>query len=238
MTWLAMKSPTEDCGKPSSTTTSRLVFLTEAMTVSRSIGRIVRRSMISASMPMPRKFGLGLHRIGHADAEGDDGDVLARLVDARLADRQHEIVELRHVEGLAVEDLVLEEDDRVRIADRGLEQALGVGGRVGLDDLQARDVAVPGGIVLAVLGGDARRGAVRAAEDDRRAHLAAGHVERLGGRVDDLVDRLHGEVEGHELDDRLQAGHRRADADAGKAVLGDRRVDDAARRRTPAAAPA
>ena len=115
------------------------------------------------------------------------------------------------------------------IADRGLEQALGVGRRVGHDHLQARDMAVPGGIVLAVLGGDARGRTVRAAEDDRRAHLAARHVERLGGRIDDLVDRLHGEVEGHEFDDRLQPGHRRADADAGKAVLGDRRVDDAPR---------
>ena len=37
-TWLAMKSPTEDCGKPSSTTTSRLVFLTDAMMVSKSSG--------------------------------------------------------------------------------------------------------------------------------------------------------------------------------------------------------
>ena len=74
---------------------------------------------------------------------------------------------------------------------------------------------------------DARGGAVGAAEDDRAAHLAARHVERLGRRVDDLVDRLHGEVEGHELDDRLQPAERRADAQAGEAVLGDRRVDDA-----------
>ena len=59
------------------------------------------------------------------------------------------------------------------------------------------------------------------------AELAARHVEGLGRRVDDLVDRLHGEVEGHELDDRAQARERRADADAGETVLGDRRVDDA-----------
>ena len=61
--------------------------------------------------------------------------------DARLADRQHEIVELRHRERLAVEDFVLEEDDRVGIADRGLQQALGVGGGVGRDHLQAREHA-------------------------------------------------------------------------------------------------
>ena len=42
---------------------------------------------------------------------------------------------------LAVENLVLEEDDRVRIADRGLQQTLGVGSRVRLDHLQARHLA-------------------------------------------------------------------------------------------------
>ena len=58
--------------------------------------------------------------------------------DPRLADRQHVIVELRHVEMLAVEQLVLEEHDRVVGADRGLEQALGVGRAVRRDHDQAR----------------------------------------------------------------------------------------------------
>src|SRR3546814_20621556 len=49
----------------------------------------------------------------------------------------------------------------------------------------------------------------------------------LGGRIDDVIDRLHREVEGHELDDRAQAAHRRARAEPGKAVFGDRRIDDA-----------
>ena len=80
-----------------------------------------------------------------------------------------------------------------------------------------------------MLGGDAGGGAVRAAEHHRRFHLAAGHVERLRRRVEDLVDRLHGEVEGHELDDRLEAGERGADAEACEAVLGDRRIDHALR---------
>ena len=89
-----------------------------------------------------------------------------------------------------------------------------------------------------MLGADAGSRTARAAEHHRRTHLAAGHIERLGGGVDDLVDRLHGEVEGHELDDRLQARHRRTDADAGKAVLGDRRIDDAAGAEFLRAAPA
>ena len=124
--------------------------------------------------------------------------------DPRLADRDDVIVELRHLAGMAVQHLVFEEDDRVGIADRGLQQALVVGGRERRDHLQARNLRVPGRVILAVLGGDAGRGAVRATEHDRAAHLAAGHVQRLGRGVDDLVDRLHREVEGHELDDRLQ----------------------------------
>ncbi len=40
-----------------------------------------------------------------------------------------------------------------------------------------------------------------------------------------MVDRLHGEVPGHELDDRAQPREGCADPEAGKAVLGDRRVD-------------
>lgn len=41
-----------------------------------------------------------------------------------------------------------------------------------------------------------------------------------------MINRLHGEVESHELNDRLQTGHGRADADAGKPMLGDRGIDN------------
>ena len=43
--------PIEQTGKPSSTVTQRLVFFTDAMTVSVSIGRSERRSMTSAEIP-------------------------------------------------------------------------------------------------------------------------------------------------------------------------------------------
>jgi hypothetical protein len=158
-----------------------------------------------------------------------NGDVLAVARDPRLADRQHEVVELRHRKALAVKDFVFEEDHRIGIADRRLQQPLGVARRVGRDHLQSGDVRIPGRVVLAVLSGDAGRRAIRSAEHDRGGHLAAGHVAGLGGGVDDLVHRLHGEVEGHELDDGLQPCQRRADAETGKAMFGDRRVDHAVR---------
>ena len=88
---------------------------------------------------------------------------------------------------------------------------------------------IPGRIVLAVLGGDAGSRAVRAAEHDRAVHLPARHVVGLGRRIDDLIHRLHGEVERHELDDWLETAKRSANAEAGKTVLGDRRVNNALR---------
>ena len=74
-----------------------------------------------------------------------------------------------------------------------------------------------------MLRGDTRGDAVRATKDDRAAHLAARHITRLGRRVDDLIDRLHGEIKSHELDDRPQPSKSGADAQPGKALLGDRR---------------
>ena len=149
--------------------------------------------------------------------------------DARLADGHDPVVQLRHVEALAVEDFIFEEDHRIGIADRRLHQALGIRRRIGHHHLQAGDGAIPRGIVLAVLGADAGGGTIGAAEHDGAAHLAARHVERLGGGIDDVVDGLHGEVEGHELDDGLQAREGRTHREAGEAMLGDRRVDDALR---------
>jgi hypothetical protein len=60
-------------------------------------------------------------RVSHAARIGDDGHVAAGAGDARFADGDDEIVELRNLEALAIEQLVLEEDHRRRIADRSLE---------------------------------------------------------------------------------------------------------------------
>ena len=62
---------------------------------------------------LPRQLLGRLERDADADRIADDGHVLALAHDPRLADRQDVIVELRHVEMLAVEQLVFEEYDRV-----------------------------------------------------------------------------------------------------------------------------
>lgn len=71
---------------------------------------------------------------------------------------------------------------------------------------------------------DSSRGTVGTAEDDGALELASGHVTTLGGAVDDVVDGLHGEVEGHELDDGDDPRHGRADADACEPGFRDGRV--------------
>ena len=147
----------------------------------------------------------------------------------RLADGDHEIAAFGTSPRRAVKHFVLQEHHRVRIADGGLEQPLGVGGGRGRDHLEPRHMRIPGRIFLAVLRRHARRGPVRAPEHDGTGELPAGHIMRLGRRVDDMVDGLHREVEGHELDDGPQAGERRANAQAREARLRDGRVDHAAR---------
>src|SRR6478735_6213329 len=97
---------------------------------------------------------------------------------------------------LAVEQLILEEDDRIVRADRRLEQSLGVRRAVWSNDDQAWNARIPGPVILAVLRADARRRAIGPAEHDRAAHLPTRHVIRLRCRIDDVVDRLHREVEG------------------------------------------
>lgn len=95
--------------------------------------------------------------------------------------------------------LILQHDYRVGIANGRLHQALGVLGAVWSDNFEAGDAAVPRRVVLGMLCGDARGEAVGAAEGDVAGLNAARHVMRLCGRVDDLVNGLHSEVERHEL---------------------------------------
>jgi len=101
--------------------------------------------------------------------------------DPRLSDRDHIIVELRHLAGMAIQHFVFQKHYRIGIADCGLEQALGIGGVRRRDHLQAGNVRIPGRIILAVLRGDARCRSVGAAEHDRDSDLPAGHVLGLCG---------------------------------------------------------
>ena len=71
------------------------------------------------------------------------------------------IVELGYRKALPVKDFIFEEDNGIGVADRGFEQALGVGGGMRSYDFEAWNVRIPGRVVLAVLGGDAGGGSIR-----------------------------------------------------------------------------
>ena len=173
----------------------------------------------------PRRQQLGGRQRGlHHRARGHDRDVVARVLDAGNAQRDR-VLTLRHLAHQRVVQLVLDEDDRVVVADRGLQQALGVGRRGGHHDLQPGDVADPRLEALTVLGGRAARRTQRRAQHERHAQAAPRHVVRLGGLVDELVHHQRQEVAEHDVDDRPHAGHGGAHTQAGDAGLRDRRVD-------------
>ena len=72
-------------------------------------------------------------------------DVLADALDLGLANRHDEVTRerlLRHRKGHVVHDLILENHDRIGVADGGFEQAFGVLGRPGRDHLQRYKIAM------------------------------------------------------------------------------------------------
>ena len=122
---------------------------------------------------------------------------------------------------------MLDEDDRVVVADRRLQQALAVGRGGGAGDEQSRHLQVERLEAVGVGGAELVAAAARHPDHHWHLRLAVEHVWDRGGVVDDLVQREEAEVDGHQLDDRPQAVHRRPDAGADDRVLGDRGVADA-----------
>ena len=204
------------------------VRLHDRLDHSRGVDRTKRTKVYDLSAdPFRRKLFGRLQREAHPDAERHERDVRTFAADLCLAKGDREVIHVRHFEGAAIEYLVLEEDHRVRIADCALQKSLCIGGRIRLHDFQTGDLRIPSCVVLTVLRAHTSRRAVRAAEHNGAAHLTARHVQRLGGRIDDMVDRLHSEVESHELHDGAKPAKGRTDCDAREAVFGNWRVNDA-----------
>ena len=93
-------------------------------------------------------------RLADHARERDDGDVLAGAQNGGLADGYDMIDVIRDFEALAVEQLVLQKNDGIGIADRDPEQPLRVGRRIGRDHLETRHMAVPTRITLGMLSRD------------------------------------------------------------------------------------
>ena len=72
------------------------------------------------------------------------------------------------------------------------------------------------------------RSFVNEPEHDGHVDGSAGHGEGLCGRVDDLIDGLHREVEGHEFDDGPQAVEGRTHGQTRETGLRDGGIVDTA----------
>ena len=75
-----------------------------------------------------------------------------------------------------------------------------------------------------MLGGKLAAGAGRHPDHQWNAELISRHVAHGRRSIEDLVEREQAEIDRHHLDDRPHAGHRRADAGAGKSGFRKRRI--------------
>ena len=99
----------------------------------------------------------------------------------------------------------------------------------GASTLMPGNMRVPAFQAVRMLGGELAAGAGRHADHQRHAELVARHVAHCGRGVEDLVEREQAEIHRHQFDDRAHAGHRRADAGAGKPGLRQRRIANSLR---------
>ena len=113
---------------------------TDASTASRSHGMIVRRSTISTESPSPSSCLAASSAVWTIAPQVTTRHVVAVAVNARLAEGNRVALVGHLVLDAAVEVLVLEVENRVRILDGGREEALRVRGRSRARDLEARDV--------------------------------------------------------------------------------------------------
>mmetsp|Transcript_20597 Transcript_20597/g.39095 ORF Transcript_20597/g.39095 Transcript_20597/m.39095 type:complete len:272 (+) Transcript_20597:99-914(+) len=156
---------------------------------------------------------LGFHHGGgfqtQADrlGKGDKRHVGTGLFNLGLAKRNDKVRRLRfvaHGEGYTVHEFVFQHHDGVRITNGSLDESLGVFGRIGRNDLETRDTGIPSAKALRVLGSGTGRKTVGSTKDNGTGQITARHVELFGSAVDDLINGLHGKVNGHEFDNRSQ----------------------------------
>ena len=171
---------------------------------------------------------LGRERLGGAERavdrprRGHDRHVASLAADRSLAER-HEVLPVGHLAVLEREQIVVQVDDGVVVADRGRHQPLGVRCGRRHDDLQAghahEEPADRAGVLARPAGGEAEAGL----EDERHLHLAAAHRAEARRLVDHLVHRDEHELGHVELDHGPVAGDRSADRHSDLGRLRDRR---------------
>src|SRR6202035_69534 len=157
----------------------------------------------------------------------DEGTVLAHYLDVCLADGNQKA---RIGGDLALhgpQARVLEDDHRVIVAHRGLQQALDIRGGARTDQFHSGDVQEQRVRPVGVLRGEGAAVIHAAAEDDRHTYLPAGHVPQFGSLVDDLIGGEIHEARNAQIHDGTQSRNRRPDPDACEGPFRNRRAPDA-----------
>jgi hypothetical protein len=193
----------------------------------RGIERLERAQVDHLGLDAVVRQGVGrLQAMADRLRVRDDREVDALANDLGAAERD-DVLARRHVARRMGKRQVHEEEDRVVVADRCLEQALEVGRARRHHDLQPRGVDEHRLEVVVVLAADAPAGAGHRQDDEREAELAAGEIAKLAGAVDERVHRQRQERREQQVDDRAQPHRGGADGGAGDDRLGERRVADA-----------
>src|SRR6185437_4636433 len=158
---------------------------------------------------------------------GDDGKVPAGFHHRGGSDLDA-VITLGYLSLGVVQREVFQQDHGIIVADRGGEQALGVGWGGRSEHFEAGYVRVPDLQVLRVGGGQLLSATTWSADHQRHADLTAERRVHLRRMVDDLIDSQQAEVDGHDLHDRAQPEHGRADRGTHEPFLTDGGVADAA----------
>ena len=124
---------------------------------------------------------------------------------------------------------MVDDENRVRIGDGSSEQSVCVRRGGWHDDGQPRNVGEQSFQALRVLGTRRTPGAELGADYEGHLGVSASHEPELRGLIHNLVEADTDEVEVHDLDDRLGAGHGATDGQPHDCRLGDRRVEHAPR---------
>ena len=168
----------------------------------------------------------GLKRLRHHWADRDDRHVPAGTDDGRPADRGAEVLG-RDLRVVLVKPPVLDVDDRLLVLDGGDQEPLGVPRIRRNDRLEPGDMGEDRVMALGVLRAVPPPAAHDRPHDQRHRLLPPEHGRPFRGVVDELVHRQHDEVDPVVNEDGAHAEGRRAHADPGEGVLGERALDHA-----------
>src|ERR1700723_3178713 len=155
----------------------------------------------------------------------DHAEMMAFACDSRLADWNHVILIGNFIFNSSIEIFVLEKNHGILIADRGLDQSLGVVCGCWANDFQSGGVHKPHLRILRMKWAAMPVAAARAAQHQRSGRSPA--IMRRTDHVGDLVEGAADEIHELEFGDWTHAGERGSESRANYGGFGDGSVDDA-----------